>query len=88
MHRIAAAAFGAFLFAGPALAQTPPAPARAHHPAHPRPHRATAANPERPVDVGPYTPDANRAYNGGGVVLQGAPGAPAPSPRTPLPPQN
>ncbi len=39
----------------------------------------------KPVDVGPYTPEANRAYNGGGVVLQGAPGAPAPKPQA-LPP--
>ena len=88
MHRIAASLLGAVLFAGPVLAQTAPAPPPPHHRVHPRPHRPAAhANPDRPVDVGPYTPDANRAYNGGGVVLQGAPGAPAPSPRTPLPPR-
>lgn len=40
----------------------------------------TRPHPERPVDNGPFTPEANRAYMGGGVVLQGAPGAPAPSP--------
>ncbi len=91
MHRVAAAALGAVLFAGPALAQTAPAAPPPHHRSvvHPRPHRpAATSNPERPVDVGPFTPQANRAYNGGGVILQGAPGAPAPSPRTPLPPQN
>jgi hypothetical protein len=45
----------------------------------------------RPVDNGPVTPGANNAYQGGGVVLQGAPGAPAPQPQaTPpgQPPQN
>jgi hypothetical protein len=35
---------------------------------------------EVPVDHGPFTPEANSAYQGGGVILQGAPGAPAPSP--------
>jgi hypothetical protein len=36
--------------------------------------------PQKPIDKGPYTPAANSAYQGGGVVLQGAPGAPAPKP--------
>ncbi len=36
--------------------------------------------PERPVDHGPFTPQANRAYMDGGVVLEGAPGGPAPPP--------
>lgn len=40
---------------------------------------------ERPVDHGPFTPEANRAYQGGGMVLQGAPGAPPPTPE-PTPP--
>lgn len=40
---------------------------------------------ERPVDHGPFTPEANRAFQGGGMVLQGAPGAPAPTPE-PTPP--
>lgn len=47
--------------------------------------QARTAAPQRPVDHGPFTPDANRAYQGGGVVLQGAPGAPAPVPQ-PTPP--
>jgi hypothetical protein len=33
-----------------------------------------------PVDHGPYTREANRAYQGGGMILEGAPGAPAPVP--------
>ena len=41
------------------------------------PSRAPAA--EKPIDNGPTSPGANSAYQGGGVVLQGAPGAPAPA---------
>ena len=40
---------------------------------------------ETPVDHGPFTPEANAAYQGGGVILQGAPGAPPPTPE-PTPP--
>ncbi len=58
------------LACAPALAQTPP------------PHHPTGV---KPIDKGPYTADANAAYQGGGVVLQGAPGAPAPKPQ-PTPP--
>lgn len=71
-----------------ALASLAAAPALAQQPRH----RA-----ERPIDNGPFTPEANRAYMGGGVILEGAPGAPAPpasdvlnlprsSPPPPLPP--
>jgi len=42
-------------------------------------------SPGAPVDYGPFTPQANRAYQGGGMVLQGAPGAPPPRPE-PTPP--
>jgi hypothetical protein len=54
------------------------------------PHATAASQPakktvERPIDNGPNTPQANNAYQGGGVVLQGAPGAPAPTPQ-PTPP--
>ena len=73
------------LLSGPVLAQTSPEPAqpaprpshrKAPHPAHAqhRAHRGT-----NPVDVGPYTPEASRAYQGGGMILQGAPGDPAPT---------
>lgn len=78
------------VLAGPALAQATPGqavrPAASHRkPAHhaysqsylqSRSHRGNS-----PVDVGPFTPEANRAYQGGGVVLQGEPGAPAPTPQ-------
>ena len=42
---------------------------------------------ERPIDKGPDTPAANQAYQGGGVILQGAPGAPPPVPRATPPGQ-
>ena len=53
--------------------------------AHPVPCYASDGTP---IDHGPNTPQANSAYMGGGVVLQGAPGAPAPDPSNPanLPP--
>lgn len=38
-----------------------------------------------PLDHGPFTPEANRAFQGGGMILQGAPGEPAPRPE-PTPP--
>ncbi len=76
--------------AAPALAQTAPQPptppqhpvrhARARHL-----HAQPASSPGTPLDRGPFTPEANRAYQGGGVILQGAPGAPAPTPE-PTPP--
>ena len=43
-------------------------------------HMTHAGTGQKPLDVGPNTPAANAAYQGGGVVLQGAPGAPAPTP--------
>ncbi|WP_376094814.1 hypothetical protein ACE7GA_01860 [Roseomonas sp. CCTCC AB2023176] len=38
-------------------------------------------SPGAPLDRGPYTSDANRAYMGGGMVMEGAPGASAPMPQ-------
>ena len=46
-------------------------------------------------DKGPFTPEANRAYDGGGAILVGRPGEPAPPPSAvlqqqpgqPLPPR-
>ena len=74
MSKIIGLAAAIALAGYPALAQTsPPAvkPQPIKRPIHP--------TGERPIDKGPYTPEANRAYQGGGVVLQGAPGAPAPT---------
>jgi hypothetical protein len=74
MQRLYLAAFIAILASGAATAQ--PAPAK---------HTPVARSTTAPIDKGPYTADANRAYQGGGVILQGAPGAPAPMPE-PTPP--
>jgi hypothetical protein len=68
------------LAGGAVLAQTVPS-ANRDAPALP----GAAGNAQRPVDNGPATPGANSAHQGGGVVLQGAPGAPAPQPQ-PTPP--
>jgi hypothetical protein len=45
----------------------------------------TPRSPNTPLDFGPFTPEANRAFQGGGMILQGAPGEPAPRPE-PTPP--
>ncbi|MFH5925123.1 hypothetical protein [Roseomonas xinghualingensis] len=41
----------------------------------------TGRSPGAPVDRGPSTAEANRAFMGGGMVLEGAPGASAPDPQ-------
>lgn len=68
---------------GPVLAQQPGDQSATT--AHPRHTRTYSGSPEKPVDHGPFTPEANSAYQGGGMVLQGAPGAPPPTPE-PTPP--
>ena len=60
------------ILGSPALAQSTP----------PR-----APTPEKPIDNGPTSPQANSAYQGGAVVLQGAPGASAPTPQPTSPGQ-
>ena len=81
------------LAAGPAVAQTPSQPAQQSL-TPPTMHRSAPHKPRvrhrahtgvTPIDHGPDTPAANRAYQGGGVVLQGAPGEPAPSPHATAP---
>ena len=47
----------------------------------------TRRSPDTPLDVGPFTPEANRAFQGGGMILQGAPGEPAPRPEATPPGQ-
>jgi hypothetical protein len=66
----------------PDMAKIPTAPHHTHHP-----HHRAAHTGEKPIDKGPNTPEANSAYQGGGVVLQGAPGAPAPKPQATPPGQ-
>jgi hypothetical protein len=95
MRLILLAVMGVGLASAPALAQTDttahapdtaPAPVHHHHRHHTHSASATSGG-EKPVDVGPNTPQANAAYQGGGVVLQGAPGAPAPTPQATPPGQ-
>ncbi len=62
--------------AGPALAQT-----AATTGGIAQTKSSTTDGGERPIDKGPNTPGANSVYQGGGMVLQGAPGAPAPQPQ-------
>ncbi len=71
----------------PALAQPAPRHAGGVHHASPRAHPRPRPSAESPLDRGPFTPEANRAYQGGGVILQGAPGAPAPMPEATPPGQ-
>lgn len=80
MHKPALLALAMLVAAGPAFAQSTS-----------RAPRHAAPSGQVPVDHGPFTPDANRAYQGGGVILQGAPGAPPPMPQATPPgqvPQN
>jgi hypothetical protein len=50
-----------------------------------QPQNQIRRSSEVPVDHGPFTPEASRAYQGGGVILQGAPGEPPPA-AEPTPP--
>jgi hypothetical protein len=76
MHKFCFVALAAMLAGGPVLAQTA---AGSDTPGQAR----RSYGP--PVDHGPFTPEANGAFQGGGMILQGAPGEPAPRPE-PTPP--
>ncbi len=49
--------------------------------------QSDSTSPGPPLDRGPHAPEANQAHRGGGAVLEGAPGAPAPAPQ-PTPPRD
>lgn len=40
----------------------------------------TGRSPGAPIDRGPHTAEADKAYSSGGAVLESMPGAPAPAP--------
>ena len=46
---------------------------------------STGRSPGAPIDRGAPRSNTDGAYAGGGLVLEGAPGAPAPSPRQTAP---
>lgn len=99
MRRLVSASLAAMLAAGPALAQVASPAPQAPHPDRPSRHNPFQKPPPkptsrvpvdeqgRPLDVGPFTPEASKAYMGGGVILQGAPGEPAPTPEATPPGQ-
>lgn len=69
-----ALAIMALLIATPGFAQTLPGGPKASPPERP------SVSPGPPLDLGPF-PGSDRAFRGGGTVLEGAPGAPAPVPQ-------
>jgi len=69
-------AAAAILLSLPSLAQTVPSGPKGGAAPPPRP----SASPGAPVDLGPSS-GSDRAFRGGGTILEGAPGAPAPAPR-------
>ncbi len=71
-------AFATLLLAAPGFAQTVPSGPKATAPERP------SVSPGPPVDLG-RSPGSDRAFRGGGTVLEGAPGAPAPVPRPLIP---
>lgn len=73
-------ALAALLIAVPGFAQTVPSGPKGDAVAPGRP----SALPGPPVDQGP-SPGSDRAFRGGGTVLEGMPGAPAPVPRPLVP---
>jgi hypothetical protein len=73
MRNVCFVTLAAMLAGAPVLAQPAPQP------------NTKVQSHQTPLDKGPNTPEANSAYQGGGMILQGAPGAPAPTPE-PTPP--
>ncbi|MBR0655156.1 hypothetical protein [Plastoroseomonas arctica] len=73
-------AAAALLVTTQVFAQTIPSGPKGDTPAPSRP----SVSPGAPIDLGP-TSGSDRAFRGGGTILEGAPGAPAPTPRALLP---
>jgi hypothetical protein len=83
MRKFLAVSVVALFAAGPVLAQSASTP----YVSGPQPMHAPKGGWPKPVDHGPYTPQANAAYNGGGMILEGAPGGPAPRAMATMPSQ-
>lgn len=81
MKKLLLASLAALVAAGPAFAQSSDRATRGGNLDGSR-QLESGRSPGAPLDRGPRTPDANRAFMGGGVILEGAPGAPAPSPES------
>ena len=58
----------------PAVAQTTHKAAKPHHAMR---HSSSTVARETVDDKGPFTPEANRAYNGGGMITETPGGMPA-----------
>jgi len=82
--RALALAAAVLLAATPAMAMNEGRHSGRGHGEHARGDRAHMDRGAR-ADRGARTADADRAYAGGGLVLEGAPGAPAPAPRQTAP---
>ncbi len=74
MRKLLAVSMVALFAAGPVLAQ----PASSQDYAGTQPMQKPKGGWPKPVDHGPFTAQANAAYQGGGMVLEGAPGGPVP----------
>jgi hypothetical protein len=87
MHKVFSAALVAMLASMPLLAQSAFAQSSTMDQSAKKPPRHVAGKYPAPIDHGPYTAQANQAYQGGGMVRQGAPGAPPPRPQATPPGQ-
>lgn len=93
MRHVTLLAISVAMLVSPAFAQTPrdtnarpspPETSRAvsgQSPSSASQAGSTSESPRPPLDQGPVSPEANQAHRGGGAVLEGAPGAPAPLPQ-------
>jgi hypothetical protein len=95
MRKLLAVSVAALFAAGPAFAQsasmqsgsTPYTTGAQPYVAGPQPMKPPPGGWPKPVDHGPFTAQADAAYAGGGMILQGAPGAPPPRPQPNMAPQ-
>ncbi len=87
MRKVFSAALVAMLASTPILAQSAFAQSSTMDQSAAKSTRHVTGKYPPPIDHGPYTAQANQAYQGGGMVLEGAPGAPPPRPQATPPGQ-